>query len=224
MVGKIQPSSNLRCRRTVSALPRSAQRIRLPGRSRNSFHALAIKAQQFCPEDRSGLFSKFRSRDSERSFRARAGKAAYGRAMECSTRHSRGYRRDHVCGPSIWLQLSKSQRHRYLPRPSSMLATARTMGSVSRLPFPPENVLPSAKNPDNAVNWSNFIPISADPFFYYRNDVPYTENYMLSIQRQITRRSIADDELRRKPGASHPGRGFGESRRIHAVPEPEPAE
>ena len=28
-------------------------------------------------------------------------------------------------------------------------------------------------------------PISADPYFYYRNSVPYTENYMFSIQRQI---------------------------------------
>jgi hypothetical protein len=53
-------------------------------------------------------------------------------------------------------------------------------------PFPSERMLPSAKNPDNAVNWNNFYPIGADPFFYYRNDVPYTENYMLSIQRQIT--------------------------------------
>ena len=28
-------------------------------------------------------------------------------------------------------------------------------------------------------------PISADPFFYYRNSVPYTESFMFSIQRQI---------------------------------------
>ena len=53
-------------------------------------------------------------------------------------------------------------------------------------PFPSERSLPSAKNPDNAVNWNNFYPIGADPFFYYRNDVPYTENYMLSFERQIS--------------------------------------
>ncbi len=52
--------------------------------------------------------------------------------------------------------------------------------------FPSEHPVPSAINPDKAVNWSNFYPIGADPFFYYRNDVPYTENYMLSIQRQVT--------------------------------------
>jgi hypothetical protein len=52
--------------------------------------------------------------------------------------------------------------------------------------FPPEAPIPSANHPDGSVNWPNFYPIGADPFFYYRNDVPYTENYMLSIQRQIS--------------------------------------
>jgi hypothetical protein len=49
--------------------------------------------------------------------------------------------------------------------------------------FPPNNV--SAKNPYTAFDWAAVTPISADPYFYYRNDVPYTENYMFSIQHQI---------------------------------------
>lgn len=52
------------------------------------------------------------------------------------------------------------------------------------LTFPPHNV--SAKNPNTSFNFSNAIPISGDPYFYYRNSVPYTENYMLSYERQIT--------------------------------------
>jgi len=52
------------------------------------------------------------------------------------------------------------------------------------LAFPPHNV--SAKNPDTTFDWPSVIPIAADPYFYYRNDVPYTENYMLSFERQIT--------------------------------------
>lgn len=52
------------------------------------------------------------------------------------------------------------------------------------LTFPPHNV--SAKNPNTSFSFANVIPISADPYFYYRNDVPYSENYMLSFQRQIT--------------------------------------
>jgi len=51
------------------------------------------------------------------------------------------------------------------------------------LTFPPHNV--SAKNPDTAFNWPPVIPIAADPYFYYRNAVPYTEDYMLSFERQI---------------------------------------
>ena len=52
------------------------------------------------------------------------------------------------------------------------------------LTFPPHNV--SAKNPSTSFNFANVIPISADPYFYYRNDVPYTENFMFSFERQIT--------------------------------------
>ncbi|MGB9468992.1 MAG: carboxypeptidase-like regulatory domain-containing protein [Candidatus Acidiferrum sp.] len=53
------------------------------------------------------------------------------------------------------------------------------------LTFPPHNI--SAKNPDTTFDWPSVIPISADPYFYYRNSVPYTENYMLSFERQITK-------------------------------------
>ena len=52
------------------------------------------------------------------------------------------------------------------------------------LTFPPHNV--SAKNPNTSFNFANVLPISADPYFYYRNGVPYTENYMLSFERQIS--------------------------------------
>jgi hypothetical protein len=51
------------------------------------------------------------------------------------------------------------------------------------LNFPPHNV--AASNPFTGFNFAAVTPISADPYFYYRNSVPYTENYMLSIQRQI---------------------------------------
>ena len=52
------------------------------------------------------------------------------------------------------------------------------------LTFPPHNV--SQKNPDTSFDFPSVIPISADPYFYYRNKVPYTEDYMLSFQRKIT--------------------------------------
>ncbi len=61
-------------------------------------------------------------------------------------------------------------------------------GAVNTNPYPitfPPNTV-SAKNPYTAFNWAAVTPISADPYFYFRNSVPYTENYMFSFQRQIT--------------------------------------
>ena len=52
------------------------------------------------------------------------------------------------------------------------------------LNFPPHNV--SASNPFSGFDFAAATPISAAPFFYNRNSVPYTENYMFSIQRQIS--------------------------------------
>lgn len=51
------------------------------------------------------------------------------------------------------------------------------------LAFPPHNV--STSNPYTGFDFAAVNPISADPYFYYRNSVPYTENDMLSLQRQI---------------------------------------
>ncbi len=51
------------------------------------------------------------------------------------------------------------------------------------LNFPPHNV--SATNPYTSFNFAAVTPVSADPYFYYRNSVSYTENYMFSFQRQI---------------------------------------
>ncbi len=54
--------------------------------------------------------------------------------------------------------------------------------------FPPHGV--SAQNPDTTYNWAAVTPDSADPYWYYRNKTPYTENYMFSIQRQIKGKSL----------------------------------
>jgi len=67
-------------------------------------------------------------------------------------------------------------------------ASGQNNGQRFPFPFPPHNV--SASNPDTSINWANFAPLSADPFFYYRNRVPYIGNYMFSIQRQITSRAL----------------------------------
>ena len=55
------------------------------------------------------------------------------------------------------------------------------------LTFPPHSI--SAKNPDTQ-SFASVIPVSADVSFYYRNAVPYAENYMLSFERQFTTRTL----------------------------------
>jgi len=54
--------------------------------------------------------------------------------------------------------------------------------------FPPHGV--SQQNPYTGFNFASVIPISAAPYFYSRDSVPYTENYMLSIQRQFGQNAL----------------------------------
>lgn len=56
------------------------------------------------------------------------------------------------------------------------------------LMFPPHNI--STQNPDTAFNWASVLPIEGDPYFYYRNTTPYTENYMLSFERQLSAKML----------------------------------
>jgi hypothetical protein len=75
-----------------------------------------------------------------------------------------------------------------LATPFVTAATGIDNGQRFPFPFPSHSV--SVTNSDTSVNWSNFLPFAADPFFDHNNRVPYTENYMLSIQRQITRDTL----------------------------------
>jgi hypothetical protein len=83
----------------------------------------------------------------------------------------------------------------YLSPGPPLLATpfitaATGVNNGQRFPFPFPSHAVSALNPDTSVNWSNFLPLAADPFFYYRNRVPYINNYMLSLQRQLAGHTV----------------------------------
>ncbi len=60
-------------------------------------------------------------------------------------------------------------------------------GTNNGQPFPhtPAPLDASPSNPGTSVDWSKLLPINGDPYYYYDNDVPYTRNYMLSVDRQI---------------------------------------
>ena len=54
-----------------------------------------------------------------------------------------------------------------------------------RFPFPAPPLDASAKKPYPGVDFKNYIPVNAAPYFFHDNRVPYDESYMLSIQRQL---------------------------------------
>jgi hypothetical protein len=62
-----------------------------------------------------------------------------------------------------------------------------TSGQSVLQPFP-ETIPPygaSLRHPDTNVNWSQYLPITGVPSFYRGNVVPYTENYTLTVEREI---------------------------------------
>ncbi|MCU1320568.1 MAG: Oar protein [Acidobacteriaceae bacterium] len=81
--------------------------------------------------------------------------------------------------------------YNYLSPGPPLLATpfitaATGVNNGQRFPFPFPSKSASTSNPDTAVDWSNFLPLAADPFFNHKNRPAYLSNYMLSFQRQIT--------------------------------------
>jgi hypothetical protein len=63
-------------------------------------------------------------------------------------------------------------------------STGNSQGQRFPVVFPPNNASP--RHPDNSVNWAQFLPISGSPAFFYKNRVPYSGQYFLSLQRQFS--------------------------------------
>jgi hypothetical protein len=56
----------------------------------------------------------------------------------------------------------------------------RGTGNVEGQRFPV--ALPTTST---VINWANYLPIGTSPAFWYKNVLPYTEEYQLSIERQL---------------------------------------
>ena len=67
-------------------------------------------------------------------------------------------------------------------------------GQNNGQPFPytfaPLNV--SQKNPDANINWASYEPISGIPGYDIHNTTPYTEEWMLSVERQAGPKTVFD--------------------------------
>src|SRR5580698_6934777 len=60
-------------------------------------------------------------------------------------------------------------------------ATGQNLGQTFPVALAPLNS--SAKNPDSNINWAQFEPITGLPNYETTNRIPYTEDYMLSLER-----------------------------------------
>jgi Carboxypeptidase regulatory-like domain/TonB dependent receptor len=60
-------------------------------------------------------------------------------------------------------------------------------GASNGQPFPVTlaNSNSSSKNPDNTIDWSQYLPITGVPGYPTSNRIPYAEEYSLSVQRQL---------------------------------------
>jgi len=59
-----------------------------------------------------------------------------------------------------------------------------------RFPVPPPPYNASPKNPDNSIDWAQYLQISSSPGFWHKNALPYSEQYELSIERQLNRSTL----------------------------------
>jgi hypothetical protein len=64
-------------------------------------------------------------------------------------------------------------------------------GTNNGQPFPhkPAPLNASASNP-GIVDWSQLVPVNGDPYYFHDNQVPYTDDYMLSVDRQLATRLV----------------------------------
>jgi hypothetical protein len=71
----------------------------------------------------------------------------------------------------------------FVDRPSGV-------GAGQKFPFvfPPTNVSP--KNPDTTFNWAGATPIGGSDYYYYKNKMPYVQEWELSFQRQLGRATV----------------------------------
>ncbi len=67
-------------------------------------------------------------------------------------------------------------------------STGQDFGQPFPVSLAPLNV--TKGNPDKNFDWSSYLPISGIPGYMTSNKIPYTEQYMFSIQRQIGQNTV----------------------------------
>ena len=73
--------------------------------------------------------------------------------------------------------------HRQFSNPFVTASNGQHLGQYFPVTFAPLNS--SSRNPDPNVDWSQYVPISGIPAYPVNNRIPYTEQYMFSLERQV---------------------------------------
>ena len=82
----------------------------------------------------------------------------------------------------------------------------------------------SAQHPNPNINWSQYEPISGIPGYAATNRIPYVEEYMLSLERQLGANTVLSASYVGAAGAPPSCAGGSQPGQPCALPEPEPAE
>ena len=67
-------------------------------------------------------------------------------------------------------------------------ASGQSVGQRFPLTFPAFGASPN--HPDSNVDWSQYLPITGVPSFFHENVPPYSESYMLSLQREVAAKTF----------------------------------
>ena len=75
-----------------------------------------------------------------------------------------------------------------------------------RFPLTPPPLNASASTPVTNFDWPNYLPVNAAPYFASDNQVPFSENYMFSIRRELAANAVVTASYvgePRSPSARH---------------------
>jgi hypothetical protein len=67
-------------------------------------------------------------------------------------------------------------------------SSGQNLGQYFPVTFAPLNS--SSSHPDSSLDWSQYVPISGIPAYPVNNRIPYTEQYMFSIERQLSDNTV----------------------------------
>ena len=82
----------------------------------------------------------------------------------------------------------------------------------------------SRSHPDANIDWTAYEPISGIPGYDIHNRTPYTEEWMLSIERQAGPNTVLERQLRRHRHPSSARSRRGQLRQSRALPQPQPVQ